>query len=414
MKSGNIGLYVQGILTGLILFLLANPYYMWEHQTLGYVLRLLYGLILLLNYRKEKISSQVIWAILLAYISLASGSSIIAFFVFVFANIFLLSAKTGYLYIAYNALYNIFVVVALLSIINYALFFLGVSMPSRIIEPLNDVKDYNYTAYPFLVITNAIKDFMRFEGVFDEPGALATSCFLFLWAEKFELFKWKNIVLMVAGFLTLSLFFIIAIGVVMFIKVFSKGTKFWFRVLCVGLFALFAYSLTIEDSVLFTAIGERLEFDEEKGIKGNNRSNKTLDYYYDQVSWKEPLFYWGPTLSGIEKDKVLEMTEGAAGYKSAILVNGLVGCVFYILFFLIYARKRIKKRRDYLLFALCFLMTIYQRPFFYDIVFIFLFVSIIKLHDYQPAEVTEDNKKAIISGKNIIKESNLLLQKNQV
>lgn len=383
MKA-NKGFYIQGVLAGLLLFLLAAPYYMWEHESLGYFLRLVYGGILLINYRKGKDSFSVVWVFLLVYLSIAAGSSIIAFLLFIFSNIFLLSAKPEFRKVAYQSFYFIFVAFAVLSSINYILFLLGIPLPSREIAPLNDLKDYNYIAYPFMVLSNDIKDLIRFRGLFDEPGAMATYCFLFLWAEKFNLAKWSNVVLMVAGFFTLSLFFYVAIGVVMIVKIFSKGTSIWFRVVSISLIAIFSYSLTIEDSITSIAIGDRLEYDEEKGFSGNNRSNQYTDMYYDQVRWKDPLFFWGPTLSGVDKAKVASQVEGSAGYKNAILLNGLFSCLFYVLFFLLYARKAMKKKRDYFLFIICFFMTLYQRPFLTDIVYLFLFVSIIKLQENQP------------------------------
>jgi hypothetical protein len=383
MISNSFGFKIQGILLGIILFLLADPYYMWAYQTLGYLLRLIYGFMLFLNSKKEKNSFAVIWAILLVYLSIAMGSSVIASLVFISSNIFLISAKTEFVKITYNSFYNVFVLFAALSIINFFLYVLGVPLPSHIIDPLNEIKTYNYIAYPFMVIGNDFMDFFRFEGVFDEPGALATYCFLILWVERFNLLNWKNLILIVAGVLTFSLFFFIAIGLAILIKTFSKGTNVWFRVVTIVMIVLFAYSLTIEDSITSIAIGDRLEYDEEKGFKGNNRSNATLDIYYDQVSWKDPLFFLGPTFGGVDKKKVEEMTESAAGYKSAILVNGLLGCMLYILFFLSYAKKNIKKRKDFFLFALYLFMTLYQRPFFTNIVFIFLFISIIKLYNYK-------------------------------
>ena len=386
MKSKSIGFYFQGILAGILLFLFAAPFYVWEHQTLVYFLRIIYGVILVLNYKNEK-DPLFVWIFLLVFISIAVGNSLISTLILIVSNVFLISTNIDFLRITYKSLYCVFVLFAILSILNYALFVLGVPMPSRFIDPLNEIKTYNYIAYPFMVVGNDVVAFFRFEGVFDEPGALATYCFLFLWAEKFDLYKWSNIVLIVAGGLTLSLFFFIATVMVMLIKTFSKGTSMWFRLLSLILIALFAYSMSIDDSIISQAIGDRLEYDEEKGFKGNNRSTTTLDFYYEQVRWKDASFFWGPTLSGADKNKVASYLESAAGYKRAILEVGLIGCIIYILFFFLYANKRIKNKAGFFLFILCFIMTLYQRPFFTDVVYIFMFVSIIKLYNYQSEEI---------------------------
>jgi len=401
MRGKNIGLYIGGILSGIFMFLFAYPYYMWEHETLNHFLRLIFGVVLILNIRNNKSAFLLFWVLLLLYMIIAVGNSIIASAVFVFSCMLLLSTKTEYTSITYKTFYNVFVLFAFLSMVNYVLVLLGISMPSHVIEPLNEAKSYNYIAYPFMVMNNKVQDFYRFEGVFDEPGALATYCFLLLWAEKFNYLKWKNIIILAAGVLSLSLFFYIAIGIVMIIKIFSKGTSILFRVLSVGLISIFVFSLTIEDSITSTVIGERLEFDEEKGFKGNNRSTDALDIYYEKVRWQEPVFYWGPTIGGANKEYVASQVEGAAGYKRAFLEVGLVGCILFFMFFFFYANFQIKRKKDLLLFLLCFLMTLYQRPFFTDIVYLFMFSSIIQLHDFQPEDSIEKKPRRYIKGKNV-------------
>lgn len=123
----------------------------------------------------------------------------------------------------------------------------------------------------------------------------------------------------------------------------------------------FALEYNQGDNVLNEAIVERLQYDEEKGIAGNNRTSEVVDIYFeDAIRFNEIWNGWGAEeyLSVVEADPEFV----GAGYKVFLLRDGIVGAILIFLFYFLLARVGPQKKKLYLmllLYAFCFLQRAY-------------------------------------------------------
>ena len=85
--------------------------------------------------------------------------------------------------------------------------------------------------------------------------------------------------------------------------------------------------------------------------------------------------------------------EGSSSYKVVILKCGMICFALYILFFLLYAHKYCN-RQKFILFAVLFLITIYQRPWMFGIGYLFLFPYFARF-DYNEERVEKSSAKRI-------------------
>lgn len=76
--------------------------------------------------------------------------------------------------------------------------------------------DRVYTVYPLLVLDKGV-DILRFYGPFNEPGVVGTLGAVLLCTQKFNFKDWRTLIILLAGVLSMSLFFfalVIGYGVV--------------------------------------------------------------------------------------------------------------------------------------------------------------------------------------------------------
>lgn len=72
---------------------------------------------------------------------------------------------------------------------------------------------------------------------------------------------------------------------------------------------------------------ERLERDENNGIKGNNRFTQTTDFVYERAIKK------GKGWTGIQNETNMSNVEGA-GYKIFVIMKGFIGIILYLMFYI--------------------------------------------------------------------------------
>lgn len=204
----------------------------------------------------------------------------------------------------------------------------------------------------------------RFSGPFIEPGHLGLVASLFLFANKFD-FK-RNPILWahLAGLLfSLSLagYVMLAIGYFM-IK--SSSNK---QILLVaGVFAAAYFGVTQfwngGDNPVNDTIIERLEYDENKGIKGNNRNLYSTDKVYSKMVED------GSIVFGMGEKEYGELNKkgmvGGAGYTIYAMFHGIVGIIiifFYYAYMSWNAKNRIFALKFLFLIAACFMQRAYPQ-----------------------------------------------------
>lgn len=177
--------------------------------------------------------------------------------------------------------------------------------------------------------------FTRFQSIYTEPGHLSMICAILLYINEYSLKKWQNIVMTIGLIWSFSLagFILYFIGLTLFLICRSKNiSKTIFKI--IASFSLLivmgiAYYSPTNNDMLSVMILSRLEFDESKGISGNNRNSSVFDNYYDNFLKSDKV------LMGIGKDEMRRTfyATGNSSYKNHVIENGIIGtlAIFFLM-----------------------------------------------------------------------------------
>ena len=170
--------------------------------------------------------------------------------------------------------------------------------------------------------------FERFNAFFLEPGHLALLCTFIMMANKYRFKECKWLIVLavciifsfsLAGYLLAFLGFIL-------LKINTLGKVMAVAAATVLAVVVFQNFLG-EDNAVNELIISRLEYDESKGIKGNNRVDSNTDYVFDKAVDQ------GDTMSGVKYKTNMDLISGA-GFKIYIIHYGLVGTILSLLLYL--------------------------------------------------------------------------------
>lgn len=388
---------IMALLYAIIIIVMMQPYYLWgmNLQPIIYLSSLI-GLCYLRPNSNKEIGLFVFFVMVMLIYPITHGSSDVLRYIFLAFIPFLAKdfIKESYKFfsIIYISVLSISAVVWLMVVLGFA----GL-LPSQVIEPLNELKNYNYTAYPFLVLPlDMLNPFeaIRFGSVFDEPGVVGTINLVMLFINKFDFKKVNNVILLITGFFSLSLFFIGGLAIYGGLKYFLGKSKLKNKIALLAVAAGVIIAL-LYVPVLHDYFGYRLEYDKDtQSFVGNTRSNTGVTQYFNSIRGTSK-YFWG------DDPKVVKLYEDEANYKIAILRFGAVFCFLYIVFFILYFKKSTKASAyETLVFATLVVITLYQRPGFINYEFVFLFTSYIKTTGIKKREyVVKKNTQGLCSSK---------------
>ena len=227
---------------------------------------------------------------------------------------------------------NLFVICLFFSICGWVMNLAGHPLPVLAYVDFND--DVHFLNNCILYYDNADFTFLpRFRGFFIEPGQLATPCVFLFFARGGKFKDWRNIILLIAIVLSFSLAGYIALLIGVFLKSIFVSKKFrivklLLFTLIVGGAAFFTIQIADEDNPLYSLIIQRLEFDDEKGIAGNNRTDDVFEYHFSQyVKSSKILFGIGDELPAGDAN----WGNHASGIKKFFLNYGLIGVLCMLL-----------------------------------------------------------------------------------
>ena len=232
-----------------------------------------------------------------------------------------------------------------------------------LVIPLPDFGLYNRPPYkPFMNYIFYLKTtfdygrFVRFNAFFLEPGHLAMPCEFLLIANRFDFKKcpWLWIIIVAIGFSFSLAGYLITFTAFVLMKgnTIAKGIGVAALVaaLIVGLQSLSGGKNAVNELII-----ERLEYDESKGIKGNNRYFDNTDFEFDK-SLKNGDFW-----AGVRTKANMDLI-GGSGFKIYILQYGLIGVLLVLAFYisLIPPNPNWKFTLTFFfLIALCFMQNAY-------------------------------------------------------
>lgn len=364
-----------------LIFLSFQPYFVWHIGSLVYLITLPTIFVLFLNSDSKVFTKPyfVFWIFTIIVAALCSRNNILGVIMMLLTAGLTFSLKEGCLTKVYYKLYIIYSLTILISMIMWLLVVvLSINIPYHIVEPIVDIKDYNYAVYPFLVRTNldsinfeSLSSMYRFCGLYDEPGVVGTISFLFLSIERFDFKNKWNIVILVSGLLSMSLFFYLATIFYLATVLFSKNeiklrTKLGFVVIIIG-FAIFSYN----NEILNTLIWSRMETQESASTLIDSRSSDDLKKYVKSIEYTNEWFF------GVSDRKLIEKYSSSASIYNAVIGYGMITIVFYSLFFIIYVFSFSSSKRNALIALSVIALTLVQRPGLFVLSYLFLFRSIV-------------------------------------
>lgn len=143
-----------GILLGILVFIRTMPCYLWSiEDIIRPVCAVIILIICITNISKKKGTGWIFLCFACAYIwatVFVDHSGIVTIFNFL-AFAFIPILKKSTIDDAYSVFRRIFIFFIFLSLLNYALYLIGVDTSILTINPLNSLKDYKYVMHPFLV-----------------------------------------------------------------------------------------------------------------------------------------------------------------------------------------------------------------------------------------------------------------------
>lgn len=372
---------LTGFLLGILVFIRTMPFYLWSLESvLRPICAILVMLICIFNISKDKgtrwifffVAASYFWAVM--FVDHSGIMVLLNFLTFAFITIL----KREVVFETYKYFRILLITFLSLSLINYLFLRLGWVGVGRIIQPLNEIKDHTYVAYPF-VVTSFGHITHRFYAIYDEPGMVGTICGLMLIAEGTSLRKAGNWVLLLAGLLSFSFYFYITLilGLVFF------SSKLKFRWLIVPVFAVIL-AFSFSNPFMYNAVWSRFEWDEEVGsFVGDNRSASNLDAHYESIRGTRTFFVG-------EGTAVAKKYMNSASLKLIIVKHGFIFVALNLMGFAILSFREIRKKTVWIPFFIFFILTLYQRPGFYAVYSISLYTMVIYILGRNSEKV--DNK----------------------
>jgi hypothetical protein len=357
------------LLFGVLLFVLSQPYFVWNNTTILKLASILLVIISLFYIKSIKITEIFIISLFIIYIliiTISNSFTIIGTTSYLFVIIILL-IKNEKVLLFLKYFKSIIAISLFLSLISYFLIItFNISLPYNRIESLNILKAANYIQYPFLVSEYFLgfRYFnLRFCGMFDEPGVVGSMAVLFLLIDKFSFKSFENKIILLAGILSFSFYFYASMAVYLFYIINYKS-----KVYFVLSFLLF-YSLTINNDVIYTLVWERFDIVDGRFF-GDNRSGKMLDDKFDTFVSSGNL--WG----GIGFEEAKNYSKGSSTFKTMFMGYGLLFSILVCSAFLVFSWYHIKNTKFLLAYWFLFFGMLYQRyGFIYDLPHFYLFIA---------------------------------------
>ncbi len=214
-----------------------------------------------------------------------------------------------------------------------------------------------FTNYLFFIKTTFdYGTFIRFNAFFLEPGHLAIVCVFLLMANKFDIThnRWLWVILTAVAFSFSLAGYLLTFAGFALMKVNSIARGISLLAVLLG-FLFLVQNISGGNNAINELILERLKYDEDKGIQGNNRFFNNTDFEYDKALKNGD--YWDGVSDKANMDLI-----GGAGYKIYILKHGLIGVFLVMAFYLAIipsGYNRYYTLSFLFIIALCFMQNAY-------------------------------------------------------
>ncbi len=214
---------------------------------------------------------------------------------------------------------------------------------------INPDREYDlYVFNAYLVRSLDLAGRLRFFAFFDEPGVLGNLAMVLLYLQKFNLRKWFNIIILVAGILTFSMAFYAAVAA--YFIIYGKMKMKIVFLIIVAIATYYFY----DNQDIYELVFRRFEFEDGELVGYNRESHTNFAPWFKRISVVEYLF-WGY--------QPRESIPYAASWKWAFALYGIIPCLLYLFTMIGYRVKRIKRKSDIVLGLIIVTIIWIQRPF---------------------------------------------------
>lgn len=248
------------------------------------------------------------------------------------------------------------IILSIVGVIIYIDFLFGIGIPHNVVEyySSNHLAVYENYYVSYLFVEN---DGVRLCGLFNEPGYMGTTTALLLIIENFNFKRKGNIILFIAGFLTVSLAYFILIAIGFFFKIFTQRRKMAIAGV-VSILFVFGIAFLDSNNVIKAFLTENFTYNKnEQTIGGHSREKDTFRRVLKQFNESGPLLFgYGSGYcrqQGVDATSSIRMNFVDWGYLGTALIYGLLLCAGF---------SAARGKREALIFLLCFTISIYQRP----------------------------------------------------
>lgn len=224
---------------------------------------------------------------------------------------------------------------------------------------------YVYENYIFFLKLDSLTRGIRFTSIFLEPGHVGMICAFFIYAFKYQIKKWYVVVFIVSLLFTISLagYLLLFVGYILY-SLNQKGLNFIKWLFLGAAIVIPGYFIALDynggDNIVNLMIIERLEYDEDVGVVGNNRTDDaTRSRFHNFINTSDVWFGYPP--DQYERLRNSDAIHGA-GYMIYMFSSGIYGVTLVFLFYFIMARKSNNKKYMLfmlLLYAICFVQRAY-------------------------------------------------------
>lgn len=221
---------------------------------------------------------------------------------------------------------------------------------------------YDYT---FFIISDIGEraDYLRFSSVFMEPGWIGTICCFTILGLGFNFKRFPTWLCMFGLLLSMSLSAVVNLLVcaILWIWQTSKHRMGWLCFFVVSLVSITIFAINYKngDNAINQLIVERLIFDEDLGIAGNDRTNDEFDSRFETtIAGPDKWFGIGHEVNS-EFLETNDWYNHASGIKKEIMDNGYVGTGLFLLL-LILLLLRYRSWQSFVFF-ICFIMASFIR-----------------------------------------------------
>lgn len=293
--------------------------------------------------------------------------------VLIITIVFLLTLSENDRKIILEIVIKTYTIIIFPSLVYFLLYSIGVSLPHSTLLPVQPGKALlgsYYLHFPFGLILVDPYSPLRLCGIFDEPGFVGTVGALLFAAGYNKVNRKWAMLLLFETIMTFSMGAYLLLLVFAIVYAYKKGLIKLSLVLAILYIGFMVFINLRTNNINITALQNRIDITSSIIFK-DNRTTKSFDTAFNRFISEGSYPLWFGNGKYAYSNNVA--MQGSFSYKCLIYDFGIVGFCLYTGFYIISA-LRLGRCYANLPFLIVFLVSIYQRPYVFSILFTTIFI----------------------------------------